>query len=304
MSPIGEVGFPVDTGEGCSFFGDHALAVAGRFRHDGAVPLHGHGCVEIVTVIGGEGCHVSPLGSQRLVPGDVVVLRPGAWHRYEDCRALEVFNLRLDPALLRQELSWAWEDPLLGYLLRDGPYAPKKHGMLVFRLDEDPLERCAGRMDALAKLRGEPLLRYRGDVIGQLTLVLSEMARAADDARDPRELLSTSHCHPTAMQAMRLLESRLGYPWTLAVLAETLHLTPNYLIRIFKSATGLPPMTYLTRYRVETAAILLINTHDSVAEIAATVGWPDQNYFARRFRAHFGSTPSAYRARSIRNGTP
>ncbi|WP_206061466.1 AraC family transcriptional regulator [Nonomuraea basaltis] len=258
--------------------------------------------MEIVTVIGGEGCHVSPLGRQELVAGDVLVLRPGAWHGYEDCRALNVFNLCVDPALLRRELSWAWEDPLLGYLLRDGPYAPKQHGMLIFRLDEASLERCAGRLDALAELRDQPLLRYRGDVIGQLTLVLGELARAADNARDPRELLSTSHCHPTAMQAIQLLESRLAHPWTLAGLADALHLTPNYLIRIFKSATGLPPMAYLTRHRVEMAAILLINTRDSIAEVAATVGWPDQNYFARRFRAHFGLSPSAYRARSIRNG--
>jgi AraC family L-rhamnose operon transcriptional activator RhaR len=101
------------------------------------------------------------------------------------------------------------------------------------------------------------------------------------------------------MQAMELLESRLAHPWTLAGLADALHVTPNYLIRIFKSSTGLPPMTYLTRHRVETAAIMLLNTHDTVAQIGTAVGWTDQNYFARRFRAHFGLSPSAYRARSL-----
>lgn len=290
----------MSTGEG-SHLTDRILAGTRHHGYDGAVPRHSHTDLEIVTVTGGRGCHVSALGRQEVTSGDVVLLRPGAWHGYDDCEALRLFTLCLDPALLRRELSWTTDDPLLHYLLTDGPYAPKRHGMLVFRLGDAALERCAARFDALTGLRGAPLMRYRSDVIGQVTLILAELARAADDARDPRELLSTSHIHPTVRQAMQLIESRLAHPWTLAGLAEALHVTPNYLIRIFKSSTGLPPMAYLTRHRVETAALLLLNTQDMVAQIAATVGWLDQNYFARRFRAHFGLSPSAYRARSTRS---
>ncbi|RSM64127.1 AraC family transcriptional regulator [Actinoplanes sp. ATCC 53533] len=279
------------------FLAESALVDAAQHRLDGTVPAHDHGYLVIVTVLGGHGWHTSPLGRRQLARGDVILLRAGAFHGYAECRALRIFVICLDPALFRQELTWAMADPLLGYLLKDGPYAPKRHGLLMFRLGRRALDRCADRFRALAELRGEPLLRYRGDVIGNVTLVLGELARAADDARDPRELLSTSHFHPTAMQAMRLLESRLADAWTLAGLAAALHVTPNYLVRIFKSSTGLPPMAYLTRHRVETAAILLLNTHDPVAQIAAAVGWTDQNYFARRFRAHFGLSPSAYRAR-------
>jgi hypothetical protein len=31
------------------------------------------------------------------------------------------------------------------------------------------------------------------------------------------------------------------------------------------------------------------------------VGWPDQNYFARRFKVHFGLSASGYRARFAGN---
>lgn len=301
MSSNGPANPTADADSSFEFLTEGALVKAERYRVDGDTPPRSHRFIKITAVIGGQGCHLSALGRQDLVTGDVVLLRPGAWHGYENCRGLRVFTICLDPALFRLELSWALDDPLLGYLLKDGPYAPKRHGMLIFRLSKPALNRCADGFDALEGLGGEPLMRYRGDVIGHVTLVLGEMARAADDTRDPRELLSTSHSHPTAMQAMQLLESRLAHPWTLGGLADELHVTPNYLIRIFKSSTGLPPMAYLTRYRVETAAILLINTHNSVAQIGATVGWPDQNYFARRFRAHFGLSPSAYRARSKRD---
>jgi AraC family L-rhamnose operon transcriptional activator RhaR len=56
-------------------------------------------------------------------------------------------------------------------------------------------------------------------------------------------------------------------------------------------------MAYLARRRVETAAAMLLHTDQPVTQIGRTVGWPDQNYFARRFKAHFGLSASSYRSR-------
>jgi AraC family L-rhamnose operon transcriptional activator RhaR len=42
---------------------------------------------------------------------------PGVWHGYEHCRELSVYNCCFSSELLRRELSWTREDPLLGYLL-------------------------------------------------------------------------------------------------------------------------------------------------------------------------------------------
>ncbi|MBA9006345.1 helix-turn-helix transcriptional regulator [Thermomonospora cellulosilytica] len=84
---------------------------------------------------------------------------------------------------------------------------------------------------------------------------------------------------------------------TLNELAEELHLAPRHLIRLFKSATGLPPMAYLAQHRVERAASLLLHTDQPITQIGQAVGWADQNYFARRFKAHYGLTATTYRRR-------
>jgi PAS domain S-box-containing protein len=107
----------------------------------------------------------------------------------------------------------------------------------------------------------------------------------------------TGPSHPVVVQAMRLLEPRLTHQWTLRELADQLHVSPSHLVRLFKSSTGMPPMAYVARRRVETAAGLLLHTDQPVTQIGRSVGWPDQNYFARRFKAHFGLSPSAYRSR-------
>ena len=96
---------------------------------------------------------------------------------------------------------------------------------------------------------------------------------------------------------MRLLEADLPHDWTLKSLAAELHLAPGYLVRLFNAATGLPPMAYLGQLRAEHAAVLLLHSDEPVTSIGRAVGWPDQSGFARRFKAHYGLSASAYRKR-------
>ena len=96
---------------------------------------------------------------------------------------------------------------------------------------------------------------------------------------------------------MRMLETDLARHWTLADLAAGPHLTAGHLVRLFNEATGLPPMAYLARIRAEHAAVLLLHTDEPITSIGRTVGWSDQNYFARRFKAHYGLSATAYRKR-------
>ena len=52
----------------------------------------------------------------------------------------------------------------------------------------------------------------------------------------------------------------------------------------------------LAAYEREQAARLLRETDLFVSEISAYVGYPDNNYFAKAFKAQYGTTPSVWRA--------
>jgi AraC family transcriptional regulator, L-rhamnose operon transcriptional activator RhaR len=291
---------PVGLSDGLTYFTAGVLAAAGRYRHEDTHAVHSHSFVEIVIVLGGHGVHHTMLSRHPLETGDVLVLRPGAWHGYEECRDLRIINLCFSAELLQRELSWTRQDALLAYLLWDGPYSPKQHGTLTFRLGQAELEECTAHLDALHALGAEALEPHRGDVIGRLALVLGHLARAAAAGREKPEALAGPSARPAAVRAIRLLEARISHDWTLSELASLMHLAPSHLARVFKSATGLPPMAYLARYRLETAAVLLLNTDQSVAQIGVAVGLPDQNYFARRFKTHFGLSATTYRSRGVR----
>jgi AraC family L-rhamnose operon transcriptional activator RhaR len=287
---------PVGTAQGLFHFTDGALAYAGPYLHDHDSPVHTHSFVEIAFAVSGEGVHSCLNGRREMRPGDVVLLRPGVWHGYEQCRDLNVYNCCFSSELLRRELSWTREDPLLGYLLWAGPYSSPARGMLMTSLTPPAFQECMTHLDALAALRHRPQEHHRGDVIGRLSLLFSQLAHAVvpTDRSLPGDRGST---HPAVGRAMRLLEADLPRRWTLVELADELHLTPRHLVRLFKEATGLPPMAYLAQVRAEHAAVLLLHSDEPMTAIGRAVGWPDQNYFARRFKAHYGISATTYRQR-------
>ncbi|WP_165956935.1 helix-turn-helix domain-containing protein [Kribbella antibiotica] len=101
--------------------------------------------------------------------------------------------------------------------------------------------------------------------------------------------------HPAVQHAIRLLEADLASAWTLDRLAAAVNLAPGYLVRVFGRSAGLSPIAYLQRLRAERAAGLLIETQLPIATIGTLVGWPDPSHATRRFRSHFGLSPTRYR---------
>ncbi|MBI4977628.1 MAG: helix-turn-helix transcriptional regulator [Spirochaetes bacterium] len=71
--------------------------------------------------------------------------------------------------------------------------------------------------------------------------------------------------------------------------------TTDHLIRVFKRATGVTPVDYLVRERVERAKDLLLYSSHSVDEIAGLLGYSDIYYFSRQFKERTGSSPTAFR---------
>jgi AraC family transcriptional regulator, L-rhamnose operon transcriptional activator RhaR len=287
---------PIGTSQGLFHLTEPMPAYAFCYLHKWDSPVHTHSFVEIAFAVSGAATHHSQAGRRAMQPGDVLLLRPGVWHGYQDCQRFEVYNCCFSSELLRRELSWTREDPLLGFLLWAGPYSSAGRGVLTLSLPPAALGECLVHLDALATLRHGPLAVHRPDIVGRLSLLFGELGRAVTQTSG---LLSgeAGPAHPAVVQAMRLLDADMARNWTLTGLAAELHLAPGYLVRLFNAATGLPPMAYLSQLRAEHAAVLLLHSDEPVTSIGRAVGWPDQSGFARRFKAHYGLSATTYRKR-------
>jgi AraC family transcriptional regulator, L-rhamnose operon transcriptional activator RhaR len=259
----------------------------------GTLVAHDHDFVEVAVVEGGTAVHETLYGRRQIGRGDAFVIRPGAWHTYRHCDGLAVVNCCFQARLLEHELLWLVEEPRLRLLLWPGQKADD--GVVPVVLTSDALRHCH---DALQRLAEPPADTPRPYRLAHLMLLLWGLARELDAAQlaDAERLAGT----PTAVtDALRLLTSDLARPWRAEQLAAEVAVSPAHFSRLFHRAVGRPPMAHLAVLRAEAAATRLLRTPDPVADIGAAVGWGDPNYFARRFRAHFGMSPTEYRSRRI-----
>jgi AraC family transcriptional regulator, arabinose operon regulatory protein len=83
--------------------------------------------------------------------------------------------------------------------------------------------------------------------------------------------------------------------WRLADLAQTAGMSQPHFFRCFRRLTGHTPIDWLRRERLNHAKRRLVESSDSIKEIAEQVGYSDQFWFSRDFKKFTTLSPSQYR---------
>lgn len=78
-------------------------------------------------------------------------------------------------------------------------------------------------------------------------------------------------------------------------IAQHSGLSRFHFLRLFQRTTGLSPVQYLTKIRMDKAVYLLRHTKKSVEDIAQEIGYANSSYFCRVFRRIVGTTPHKFR---------
>jgi transcriptional regulator GlxA family with amidase domain len=100
---------------------------------------------------------------------------------------------------------------------------------------------------------------------------------------------------PAIGRALVQLHEHPERAWTLADLAREVATSRTVLVERFTRLVGVPPMLYLTRWRVQLAAERLSRGTDKVAAIGAQVGYDSEAAFSRAFKRETGLSPVAWR---------
>jgi AraC-like DNA-binding protein len=96
-------------------------------------------------------------------------------------------------------------------------------------------------------------------------------------------------------RALALIHQNLAAPWTAESLAKEVALSRSAFADRFTSLVGVPPIRYLTSWRMETAKIQLLETRKSIAQVGYTVGYESEEAFSRAFKREVGISPAPWR---------
>ena len=103
-------------------------------------------------------------------------------------------------------------------------------------------------------------------------------------------------------RALNLLHGDPTRAWTLDKLASEVGLSRSSLTEHFAGFVGIPPMQYLLRWRLQIAASRLAEGNETIAAIAADIGYESEAAFSRAFKKLIGVPPAQWRERE-RDGT-
>jgi AraC-like DNA-binding protein len=100
---------------------------------------------------------------------------------------------------------------------------------------------------------------------------------------------------PQIGRALALLHGGVDSAWTTDRLAREVSMSRSAFNERFTALVGVPPIKYLTRWRLQLAKERLRDGRQAIAQIAHAVGYESEVAFNRAFKREFGEPPARWR---------
>lgn len=181
---------------------------------------------------------------------------------------------------------------------------------LRLHFDVDALPEILGDDLNYTKATSPVLMLYDERVTKCAKLLAEEFTTRLPENRMYGESLTTtlmaslfgSHDVPTRIKngglarwqlkrVLEFLEAHLAEDIALEELAQLTGLSQSQFARAFKASTGLPPYRWHLHNRIKRAQEMLLNSNNSISEIALHYGFADQSHFTKAFRRATGTSP-------------
>jgi transcriptional regulator GlxA family with amidase domain len=132
--------------------------------------------------------------------------------------------------------------------------------------------------------------------LDMLAGLISATSRCGTTLRRANRQTATLRRHEQLVSAVKEeLARRLGEKLCLESIAETVHVSPFHLSRVFRSTTGISLSSYHRRLRLRTALQRILDGENDLTRLAVELGFSHHSHFSSAFGSEFGIPPSANR---------
>lgn len=218
--------------------------------------------------------------SYPIMPGKLFMLRPGmiAEARFESASAPQLYMARFSAQTFGGNGG-------VGQMLPDDSLAFWP-GDVELAISTRP--QTEAQLDQLIGLKGERhrLGRWKRTVLfQQLLLTIAEgVIGGREHGQDQRDTIG---------QVLSYMNEHYMEQLPIRSLARMHGISPTNFAAMFRKRTGVSPVEYLTRLRIEKAKSALF-TRERMADVALKVGYRDELYFSRMFKRIVGVAPTLY----------
>jgi AraC family transcriptional regulator len=96
-------------------------------------------------------------------------------------------------------------------------------------------------------------------------------------------------------RALALMMEAVGGQLSVTRIAHECGLSYSHFSKAFRNSVGVSPLTWLCKLRIDRAKWLLLNTDQTLVEIASACGFSGHCYFTRTFARMVGMPPKLWR---------
>lgn len=98
------------------------------------------------------------------------------------------------------------------------------------------------------------------------------------------------------IKSINAIHEKPTHSWTVAELAAIAGMSRTTFTQHFTKVVGHSPFNYLTNWRMQLAADMLLRSERKIINIAFAVGYQSEAAFSTAFKRRFGFSPTQYRA--------
>lgn len=264
-------------------------------RRDQLKP-HIHSAVEMLFVVEGSFLFYAD-GKEFLAnEGDMILFRSNVIHSARGVRPGEAkyYVLKIKPSLL---MEMSFEKNTAEYLLQFAFAKPQDPCFWTKeQLDEMGVSRCFE--DFLRESRD---MSYAYDVLLKASAVsiLAYLMRSTSRYRLPAGEEIGKNVARGIYDAVVYINSGYSQELTAMDCAKIANMSYSHFSRCFRTVTGCGFREYLNGIRIKRSQKALLESDDSITDVAMKCGYDNVSYFISVFRAATGYTPYAYRKKML-----
>lgn len=255
--------------------------------------LHRHPEIEISYCLKGSYSITVNNEIYRLNEGDLVIINAMVAHEFhqDELSVGRSLTIELGPSFLREHFSVIANlnfDIKVFHLKADG--RDNKSRETLLRLLEDTVELHQNRTDFSE-------LTLKGNLYHISGVILQELLKghSADSAKKTVQDITKIE------KSLTFIYDKYAQPLDLDYVSKLCGYSKGHFCKVFKKIVGDTFHNVLNRHRVDIACLHLKDSHTSIENIAAQVGFADAKNFCRVFKKITGISPSTYRRNALSN---